>query len=531
MAGHNRINPFLPENNGGTAIQHPPLVRADSLPADSESLLRSIQEATTAHDFMGTRFSGGACVTCGGYRAKKEMAPRGPFMLPQPPDRGRIAIEVHTLRFGNPPWMRECAPTLDAWCARHNIPLHVTSQWDRSYPDPKFCEVDMLRAFLAGENEWMVYVDADIVVHPSAPFPIFGDGGFYIREDTHGRSNKRWFAWCQEKFGLTPDPDYLYRNAGVWACDRESAARMLEVIQQPYHEGIMEQDHWNWWISLATSRGMKLRNLGHEWNRFPREIRPSWFFHIYCKAKLKHLLNFRRAGLLPDYVKRLDSPPPVPDFGKGAVVWPWKSSAAEWDELWYSHRSVLRYWSEMDWPLVLLGDQRPAWWPGEFIHAESYEHALHIGVQCAEQVLWMNDDIFMLAPQGPQDFLIAPQLGDMSAVLGETMLSASQWRAGLGQVLMRCHHHRKSTFNFSTHTPYLYQRDKAREVLEVFGNFWKIPFETAYHNWHATPHGPPDAKALNPAQLGGKLWINPSFRQVTPAFIQECASRFGPPPS
>ncbi|MCV5968737.1 hypothetical protein, partial [Lactococcus petauri] len=78
----------------------------------------------------------------------------------------------------------------------------------------------------------------------------------------------------------------------------------------------MEQDHWNWWISQATSRGMRLRDLPHQWNRFPREKLPSWFFHIYCKQKLKHLLNFRRAGLLPDHVKRLDSPTAVPDFGK-----------------------------------------------------------------------------------------------------------------------------------------------------------------------------------------------------------------------
>ncbi|MFK5284181.1 hypothetical protein ACI3PL_31845, partial [Lacticaseibacillus paracasei] len=65
----------------------------------------------------------------------------------------------------------------------------------------------------------------------------------------------------------------------------------------------------------------------------------------------------------------------MPDFGKGAVVWPWKSSAAQWDELWFSRQSVIRYWSEKDWPLVLLGDHRPSWWDGEFISAASYEHA------------------------------------------------------------------------------------------------------------------------------------------------------------
>jgi hypothetical protein len=475
------------------------------------------------------------CFTCGGFSRGQPYqpvaAPTGPFILPAAPERSPIAIEVHTLRFGNPPWLRECAPTLDAWCERHAIQLHVTRQWDPTYPDPKFCEVDMLRGFLAGSNEWMLYVDADVVVHPSAPRPHFELPGFHIREDTHGRANTRWFAWCQEKFGRTPDPEYLYRNAGVWACDRAAAAAMLAVIELPYHEGIMEQDQWNWWISLAAGQGMPLHILGHEWNRFPKEHKPSWFFHIFAKNKLKHLLKFRQKALLPDPVKPLDGLPPLIDLGPGVVVWPWASGKAEWDELWFSHRSVLKHWSEKDWPLVLLADKRPDWWPGKFIHASRYEDALWLGTQLADQVLWMNDDIFLIADSSPADYQAVPVLEDMREKLGQTLVAPNSWRRGLGQVLMRLHHHRKTTLNYSTHTPYLYQRQKVAEIFRRFGIFYKLPFESAYHNWHATPTYPAErAKAKSPQDMAGKLWINPAFRQVTPAFREEMAARFGSPP-
>lgn len=513
-------NPFAPELHGVT-WEDPPAVNVIR-----KARLTWLDEALAAAPSDRIRIGG--CVMCrGGTRSGALNPPLAPYMLSVPVDVPRIKIEVHTLRWGDADWMRECVPTLDAWCARHEIPLIVTSEWDASYPDPKFCEVDMLRSFLAGDSDWMFYVDADIVVHPLAPFPYFGESGFYIREDTHGRSNKRWFEWCREKFGRVPDPDYLYRNAGVWACDREAARRMLEVIETPYHEGIMEQDQWNWWISHAVAKGMELHTLPHEWNRFPREVRPSWFFHIYSKAKMFHLERFRQAGLLPDGVKRIDNRvPEVPDFGEGAVVWPWLSTAAPWEDLWFSHRSVLAHWSEK-WPLVLVGDACPEWWPGKFIKASGYDDALWISVQCARRTLLMNDDIFMLQNQSPEDLAIARHGGDAYDRMGEYMVAENTWKRGLGQVLMRCHHHGRGTLDFSTHTPYLFERDKAREVLDVFGCFYKIPFETAYFNWHRVPSAPCVEKAVNVNKLGGAKWINVERHQYTDALRSELEQRWG----
>lgn len=529
-------DPFAPEANGGL-LDHPALTGADGLlrAPYSQWLVESSRPPGT--------HTPGACVACGGGRsfsggvyhpAPQRDAPPGPFVLPVPREVPWQSIEVHTLRFGNPDWLAECAPTLDAWCQRHGLPLHVTSSWDPSYPDPKFCEIDMLRAFLAGDSEWMLYLDADIIVHPLAPRPHFAQPGFQIRSDRYNfipAQRARWVKWCAGHFGREPADSWVYRNAGVWACDRAAAAALLAVIEAPYHSGIMEQHHFNWWLHLASERGMPVIDLPTEWNRIPEEIAPAWFFHIYSKKKWKNLLTFREAGLLPDEIKRVQLPPPQADFGKGAVVWPWKSSAAEWDELWFSHRSVLAHWSEKDWPLVLLGDRKPDWWPGGFLRADSYEEALWTGSQCAGQVLWMNDDIFLLADQSPADLAQARHLKDKRADLGKTLVAENVWRRGLGQVLMRCHHHGRGTLDFSTHTPYLYQREKVAEIFREFGIFHKIPFETAYHNWHASPAAPCGEKSNGPHDLAEKLWINPRFLQVTPAFRAEMARRFGPPPA
>ncbi|MEY3895831.1 MAG: hypothetical protein RLZZ214_1351, partial [Verrucomicrobiota bacterium] len=393
-------DPFAPADNGGD-LDHPCLVGSGGMlaPPQNQWLI-----AHHLRNFPGS----GACVACGTgpgasyHLAKPTAAPTGPFILPIPSDVPWQSIEIHTLRFGNPDWLVECAPTLDAWCERHGLPLHITSAWDPAYPDPKFCEIDMLRAFLAGDAKWMLYLDADIIVHPLAPRPHFTAPGFHIRADRYNfipRQRQSWTKWCVDKFQQAPAEDWIYRNAGVWACDRAAAAALLAVIELPYHSGIMEQHHLNWWLNLAHRSGMPVVDLPTEWNRIPEELQPAWFFHIYSQKKWQNLLTFRSAGLLPDQITPLASPPPAPDFGEGAVVWPYLSTAAEWDELWFSHRSVLEHFSEKHWPLVLIGDIRPPWWPGEFIHAPRYQDALWLGTQCAERVLWMNDDIFMLADQ------------------------------------------------------------------------------------------------------------------------------------
>jgi hypothetical protein len=62
----------------------------------------------------------------------------------------------------------------------------------------------------------------------------------------------------------------------------------------------MEQNHWNWWIMEAEHRrGLDVYELPPEWNAFPMEANPAWFFHLYGHNKIQRLGFFERKGLIP----------------------------------------------------------------------------------------------------------------------------------------------------------------------------------------------------------------------------------------
>lgn len=199
-----------------------------------------------------------------------------------------MKIEIHTLRYGWSDWMAHCVPTLEAWCKRHNLPLKVTSSFDPSYPHPKFCQIDMIRSFLEGDSDYMMYVDADVVVNQNAPMPPLIEG-WQMRPEQRAWDNPLWLEWCMDKFGERPPSSHPYCNAGIWICDRVAATQFLAVVEKPYHEGIMEQHHWNWWVMKAVSRGMKFSHLPRIWNSYPRDWRPAWMLHAYGREKPKWL--------------------------------------------------------------------------------------------------------------------------------------------------------------------------------------------------------------------------------------------------
>lgn len=527
--GDRPVNPFDPVLHG---------ITWPGMPAPSRPPSRRLVEELRAGG-VSVPGRSGTCLACrrvsGARRVPAAEVPRGPFVLPVPEGPGIQSIEIHTLRYGDPDWMPGFSEAMDAWCARHGMPLRVTTAWDaREFPHGKFATLAMMRGFLAGDAEWMMFLDADVMMHPLAPRPSFDRPGFHIRFDQPFQVNPRvhdtWVSWVRGHCGTDPPADWVYRNSGVWAVDRASAEKFLSVAVPPYIMGTLEQNQWNWWLLQAVERhGLEVYELPTEWNRTIDDIRPAWAFHCYGPKK-RNLMRFRERLVLPDEVKRLDDPPPVPDFGAGAVVWPYLPH--RWDGLWFSHRSVVSYWSEKDWPLVLIGPEAPAWWPGEFIREVDYARALWVGTRCAENVLWMNDDIFLLAGQSPASFRRVPSIGDCAGVMAGYALRGSVWRGFLGQTLLRLHHHGRPPVNYSTHTPYLYRRDRVEEVFDVFGcGVWKFPFETAYHGWHRTPRTGCGAKASGARDMDGegKLWLNVQRRELDADTRASLVRRFGSP--
>lgn len=214
-----------------------------------------------------------------------------------------MKLEVHTLRFGSTSWLAECAPTLKTWCERHDHNLVV---WDdpaawENYPTPKFIETDALRGFLKGTATHFAWVDADVLVHPEAPAMPGFTGIAMATDDPHAEHQEHWEEWCHEQFGKRPS-GFRYSNAGVYFIDRAAAEKLVKVMTPPFIESFQEQHQFNWWVSLAHESGVPFTRLPSEWNRYGRDLEPSWFFHVWGEHKeadLEVLRKTRMATLKP----------------------------------------------------------------------------------------------------------------------------------------------------------------------------------------------------------------------------------------
>lgn len=207
---------------------------------------------------------------------------------------------VATLRYGTAPWFAECVPTLENWCERHGYELQV---WDdpkvwKNYPCPKFCEGDMLRRFLKSDADRLIYVDADVRIHPKAPaFPEL-KGLCMATDIEHSRHTYHWADWCEEHYGVLPDW-WNYSNAGVWAIDRAAAKKFLAVWDASEKvEFFQEQDFVNYIAYTAKAGGMQFSLLPSEWNRYGRAFHPAWFWHLWGETKTEDLAFLEQIGIL-----------------------------------------------------------------------------------------------------------------------------------------------------------------------------------------------------------------------------------------
>ncbi len=425
-------------------------------------------------------------------KASRETKRTKIFRLPEPsPTAAAQKIEIHTLRFGQADWLAVCAPTLDGWCARHGYELRVWGDPGDKYPSPKFVEIEMLEAFLAGDSEWMLYVDADVYVHPGAPAVPAAEPGFHATPDpARDRMEPRWRKWARKYFGREIG-GWTYRNAGVWLCDREAARRILAEVSPPFVVGIMEQHQFNLWLRDAAAGGMGIHDLPADWNRFAAELEPAWFHHISGRDKVKKfraLLKERLIPPRPETFRRWES------TGPRAVCYLYTAKQAVWDELRYSLRSLAAHLADCP-PIHIFCDEIPVWADAEaggitWHHTPGYPEALAGALQIADEVLLMNDDIWLLRPMEWDDFRVAlRRQGNHMRTMRQDLVCRRPYPRGKGRVSLWFYHHGYSrVLKFNTHTPYLFERAKAIETLERFGIWWKIPFEIAYHNLHRTPH-------------------------------------------
>jgi len=203
-----------------------------------------------------------------------------------------VLVDVHTLRYGDAWWIDLCGKSLDSWAERHNYTLKVWGLTDipQGYPCTKFVVVDMLREFVVGKSDLFLFVDGDVVVSGDAPeFPLLGDGPeiHILAHRTDTKAGAEYRPWIRRHYrdSLPSLDKWLYRNTGVWACNRKGAAILLESIRKPYFRGVQEQHQLNQWMFVASSLGALIVDLPHSWNMLPVEQGAAYFYHLCGRHK------------------------------------------------------------------------------------------------------------------------------------------------------------------------------------------------------------------------------------------------------
>jgi len=219
-----------------------------------------------------------------------------------------MKLDVYTLRYGNIDWLNICAPTLDAWCDKHGYQLHIYGKSDNKlYPCDKFQVVDMLRHFVASDATHMMYVDADVYIHPSAPKLPDLKEGLHIRKDVHADkwSDKSWKGWCWKQY-KDEVKEFKYKNAGIWSIDKQSAKIILTFIRPPYKLAIQEQHQFNYWIHLASKKGLTIHELDSNWNHYWNEYKAAYFYHFVEVDKMPRILEYIKRKLIPTMKQKVN---------------------------------------------------------------------------------------------------------------------------------------------------------------------------------------------------------------------------------
>lgn len=278
------------------------------------------------------------------------LAERFTEEAPEEIEPKRVKVEVHTLRYGDAWWVRNCAPTLDQWAKKHG---HVVKVWtdenvNPAYPNPKFQEIDMLQAFLEGDADWLFYVDADVWVHPEAPpYPELVPG-MHMMPDPPSRMSRLWPQWVRRYFGKKDVRGWTYRNAGVWLCDREAAAAVLAQVAEPYVNGVMDQNQWNMWVCGAMKKGLQLNDLAADWNSFSGRMSAAHFQHIAGRRKAEKWERLKAAGLLWEIEPESDEPA-AGGYVKTFDLEKYPLVASEWMQMDDRHIHALHAAAVSDW--------------------------------------------------------------------------------------------------------------------------------------------------------------------------------------
>lgn len=185
---------------------------------------------------------------------------------------------------------------------------------------------------------------------------------------------------------------------------------------------------------------------------------------------------------------------------KIAVVIPYLKAAAQGKELLYAIRSLARNFSE-DFDLVVIGDKED-WFSDEILYIE---HAcmsrnpqadvvdkikqILIDERISDTFVWSNDDIYFVAPTTLEDIQKPKTDGELTFNPAEKGI----YNSNRGETIKALQSKGYPVRNFSTHTPFLFEKEKMIQVFEAFPKVADgLLLSSVYFNMHVDESEPSD---------------------------------------
>ncbi len=450
---------------------------------------------------------------------------KSPVRLPKSiADPSRLRkLRAYTWHYGGHAWIAGMAPSIAAWAERNLIEMRVWRQPPSGDASTADVLAGMLAEFLASDADWMIYLDADVMVHPLAPHPLddLSEPGLWVMpepEQLHSSEDRQ--AGVIKHLQRGTESNHNRCNDGVFLLDRATAENFLLYLRRPLMSAMTLEDHFNLCLRDAVSDGKIVwRPLPAVWNRLPPAGEPgrkhrAWFYHCSGEDKGKVLATWQLQGFLPMprpsmTIKKWTEKAPLSDLI--AIPFHLEGDPMKGESLRYALRSIQKHWQH-PWPVIIYGTARPEWLDeGIFQLEPSYTQALLRAFSQADRVLWVNDDMFFLMDTSVEDHLIQIASGDLIPKIPELLASDNIWNRSRGHIVSRLHHEQGLDHlrDFSVHYPCLYEREKARQAFDHFGVWHKYPLELAYHGLHRSMSRPADEYAtFETRDLPGKRWLN-----------------------
>ena len=314
-------------------------------------------------------------------------------------------------------------------------------------------------------------------------------------------------AWCRQNFRNLPDVTIMRKHTEF------DGLRMMAACKAH----IISNSTYGWWGAWLAEDGPVV--APDKWHMVPGSYGPwkpvpdRW-----------HRVGGTKVDTLRPQVdiKPFKSAEQLPRLER-AIVYPWKAGSATWQELRYSLRSIDEFFEDKECPIYILGTERPGFLlygdhRVKHIDIWGYWEALALGVQLAEKVLWMNDDVVLLKDTSWDDCAVPYHLGDIQKdFLDKVLPQNNPWRAGAVQALKMLKSKGIDDHKvYSTHLPYVYERDKMVPLLEEFGVWDKMPAELLYFHTHPEGSTLLNGEKATDENFGDAMFLNYVDKTLTP---------------